>query len=100
MDPGTREEVVAFLRGWLPETARQAYRQMIETDPEGWHRHPHFAEGVIVRHALRGNGFTEEVLRVPSLELLWPDLLARAVLLPEDEPPAGSPADRSEDPDD
>ncbi|HEV2148753.1 MAG TPA: hypothetical protein VGR37_15215 [Longimicrobiaceae bacterium] len=87
MDPRIREEVVSFLRAWLPEDAREGYRRMVERDPEGWHRHPHFAEGVIVRHALRGNGFTEELLGVASLEPYWADLLAQAVRGDDAPPP-------------
>jgi|GEM_PF-2998126 len=85
MDPRVRAEVVEFLRGWLPEPAKRAYREMIERDPRGWHHHPHFASGVVVTHVLRGNGITEKALGVRSLEPYWPDLLASAVL--EDEPP-------------
>jgi hypothetical protein len=80
MDPKVRDEVVEFLRGWLPEPAKRSYRGMMVRDPRNWQRHPHFRRGVIVRHALRGNGFTEELLGVPSLEPYWADLLARAVL--------------------
>jgi hypothetical protein len=75
-----RREAVAFLREWLPEEARRAYREMMMDDPEGWPRHPHFAGGVIVRHALRGNGLDERALGVPDLDAAWPDLLRRAVL--------------------
>lgn len=89
MDPKVRDEVVAFLRGWLPEPAKRTYRAMIARDPRDWKRDPHFRRGVIVRHALRGNGFTEEVLGVPSLEPYWADILARAV---RDEAPAAATA--------
>ena len=90
MDPKVCEEVVEFLRDWLPEPAKQAYRGLMERDPQNWPRDPHFARGVIVRHALRGNGYTEELLGVPSLEPYWADLLARAVRGDEDgaDPPA------------
>jgi len=74
-----RDEVVAFLRAWLPEEARRVYRDMMEDDPLHWSRDPHFAAGVIVEHALRGNGIDERTLGVRSLEEVWPDLLRRAV---------------------
>lgn len=75
-----RDEAVAFLRGWLPEAARRTYREMIRLDPDGWHRDPHFTGGVIVEHALRGNGITERALEIASLDAVWPELLRRAVL--------------------
>jgi hypothetical protein len=75
-----RDEVVAFLREWLPDEARRAYREMMEEHPEGWMRDPHFGGGVIVRHALRGNGLDERALGIPDLDAVWPDLLRRAVL--------------------
>lgn len=75
-----RREVVAFLRAWLPDEARRAYREMMERDPQGWPRHPHFAGGLVVRHALRGNGLDERTLGIPDLDAVWPDLLRRAVL--------------------
>lgn len=91
MDPKVQDEVVEFLRDWLPEPARRTYRTMIARDPRNWKRHPHFRRGVIVRHALRGNGFTEELLGVPSLEPYWADLLERAVRDEEEDeaPPPG-----------
>lgn len=84
-------EVVAFLRRWLPDEARQVYREMIREDPATWYQHPHFSGGIIVKHALRGNGITERVLGVPDLNAIWPDLL-RAAVEEEDAPefPAAS----------
>ena len=75
-----RDEVVGFLRDWLPAEARRAYRALIDEDPAGWTRHPHFAGGVIVTHALRGNGLDERTLGIPDLDAAWPDLLHRAVM--------------------
>lgn len=72
--------MVAFLRAWLPDEAARAYREMMEEDPENWARDPHFAGGLIVRHALRDNGLDERALGVPDLDAVWPDLLRRAVL--------------------
>ena len=72
--------VVAFLRDWLPAQAKETYRGMIAEDPDHWHRHPHFAGGVIAEHALRGNGITEKVLGVKDLEEVWPALLELAVV--------------------
>ncbi|HEX6924559.1 MAG TPA: hypothetical protein VF167_03990 [Longimicrobiaceae bacterium] len=86
LDPEVRDQVVAFLRDWLPERAREVYREMILRDPEGWHRDPHFAGGIILEHALRGNGIDERALGVRDLTPLWPDLLRRAVLEPDHEP--------------
>ena len=80
LDPEVRREVVAFLRGWLPPDAVTAYRRMIQADPSGWYRSPHFQGKIITRFALRGNGLTEERLGVRSLEALWPGLLREAVL--------------------
>lgn len=77
--PEVRAAVVAFLRDWLPPEAREAYRRMIRDDPERWMNDPHFRGGVIVRHALRGNGLTEQALGVADLEPLWPSLLREAV---------------------
>ncbi len=74
-----RDQVVAFLRGWLPPAARAEYRRMMEADPVHWSRHPHFAGGVIVEHALRGNGIDERTLGVRSLDDVWPELLRLAV---------------------
>lgn len=79
MDAATREEVADFLRKWLPPSARETYARLIRNDPAGWSRHPHFRGGVIVRCALRGNGFTERLLGVSSLDEVWPELLERAV---------------------
>ncbi|MGH7470119.1 MAG: hypothetical protein ACRENP_19410 [Longimicrobiales bacterium] len=74
-----QDEVVAFLRDWLPEEAKQAYRVLIREDPENWWRHPHFAGGIIVEHALRANGIDERALGIPDLNAVWPDLLEAAV---------------------
>lgn len=79
MDPDLRREVVEFLRAWLPEQAAQVYREMMDRDPVNWSRDPHFAGGIIVEHALRGNGLTEQALGVPDLEALWPGLLEEAL---------------------
>jgi hypothetical protein len=79
MDPAVRDAVVAFLRGWLPAEARRVYREMIRHDPERWFLDAHFRGGVIVRHALRGNGLDERALGVQDLDAVWPDLLRRAV---------------------
>jgi hypothetical protein len=79
MDPTTRDEAAVFLRRWLPPAARDVYARLMEADPTGWSRHPHFRGGVIVRCALRGNGYTEHLLGIPSLDEVWPDLLERAV---------------------
>jgi hypothetical protein len=75
-----REEAIAFLRRWLPENARTAYRELIREQPETWWQDPHFAGGVIPEHALRGNGIDERALGVDSLDRIWPELLAAAVL--------------------
>lgn len=90
MDPKVRDEVVDFLRRWLPESAKRSYRRMMARDPQNWKRDPHFRRGVIVRHALRGNGYTERLLGVRSLEPYWADLLARAVREDDGAPPPGS----------
>jgi hypothetical protein len=79
MDIRTRDEVSAYLRRWLPPAARDAYARLICSDPSGWMRDPHFHGGLIVRCALRGNGYTERLLGVASLDDVWPDLLERAV---------------------
>jgi hypothetical protein len=96
MNPSVQEEVVAFLRGWLPESAKQTYRELIAEDPQNWSTHPHFREGVIARHVLRGNGFTEKVLGVASLDPYWPDLLARAVAEDGATSPTGSSPQQGE----
>lgn len=77
-----RREAVEFLRRWLPEEAKRVYREMIREDPENWCRHPHFSGGIIVKHALRGNGIDERALGIPDLDAVWPDLLQAAVELP------------------
>lgn len=79
MNSTTRDEVSAFLRRWLPPAARDAYARLMRADPTGWSRHPHFRGGLIVRCALRGNGYTEHLLGIRSLDEVWPDLLERAV---------------------
>ncbi len=78
LEARARGELVAFLRRWLPGEAKAAYRAMIEADPLHWPEHPHFADGVIVK-VLRGNGFTERVVGVASLDAVWPELLREAV---------------------
>jgi hypothetical protein len=77
-----RDEAVSFLRAWLPAGARETYRRMIAADPEGWWRDPHFAGGIIPRHALRGNGLDERALGVADLDRIWPELLRLAVIDP------------------
>ena len=84
MNESQIDEVAAFLRRWLPEGVRAEYRRIMAADPAGWPHHPHFAGGLIVRHALRGNGVDEHALGVPSLEPLWREALARAVADPAD----------------
>jgi hypothetical protein len=79
MSPELVAAVVAFLRDWLPEPAKEVYRRMIAEDPQHWHRHPHFAGGIIAEHALRGNGITEKVLGVADLDEVWPALLELAL---------------------
>jgi hypothetical protein len=91
LDPALRDEVVAFLREWLPASAARAYRRMIAADPVDWSAHPHFQGGIIVEHALRGNGITEEVLGVESLEAIWPELLRLAVQVPDPGEAEGGP---------
>lgn len=73
--PDLLASVVAFLREWLPAQAKETYRAMMAEDPDHWHRHPHFAGGIIREHALRGNGITETVLGVKDLDEVWPALL-------------------------
>lgn len=89
LDPRLRSEIVHFLRDWLPSQAIESYREMILADRTGWWDHPHFAGGIIVDGALRGNGITEQVLGVRSLDALWPRLLEEAVLAEVEEPPQG-----------
>lgn len=84
-----RDEAVAFLRAWLPTAARDAYRAMMRADPQGWHRDPHFAGGIIAEHALRGNGIDERALGVDDLDAVWPELLRLAVAANGDGPPGG-----------
>ena len=74
-----RAELIAFLRDWLPEDAKRAYRDLIRSSPNAWWYDPHFEGGIILEYALRGNGFTEKSLGVKSLVPLWPELLIRAV---------------------
>jgi hypothetical protein len=74
-----RASLIAFLRDWLPEEAKQVYRDMIRAAPDSWWQDPHFDGGIILEYALRGNGFNEKALGVKNLEPLWPDLLAHAV---------------------
>jgi hypothetical protein len=90
LDAEVRDEVVAFLRDWIPHPAKEMYREMIARDPEGWHLHPHFAGGVIVQHALRGNGIDEVALGIADLDPLWPELLRLAIA--EDASPPRSAA--------
>ena len=71
--------LIAFLRDWMPDEAKQVYREMIRAAPHSWWQDPHFAGGIILEYALRGNGFNEKALGVRSLEPLWPDLLVQAV---------------------
>jgi len=82
LNPQALEEVVEFLRGWLPPSSIRTYREMIERDPIYWHRHPHFAGGIVVEHFLRGNGITETVLGVDDLDKVWPEILRRVVGAP------------------
>lgn len=91
MDPAIREEAVEFLRSWLPERAKSVYRTMIAEDPECWRAHPHFAGHIIVEHALRGNGITEEALGVTCLEAVWAELLELALTAEGVESEAGAP---------
>jgi len=72
-------EAVRFLADWLPPEVKQVYRELVRSDPEGWSRHPHFADGIIVRHALRGNGITEHALGVADLNTVWPAILRSAL---------------------
>ena len=83
MDPRLRDAVVSFLRDWLPPEARRRYRLMIQENPQGWTSDPHFSGGIIVKHALRGNGIDEKVLGVPNLDSIWAELLAEAVADPD-----------------
>jgi hypothetical protein len=76
-----QQEAIAFLREWLPDEAKRVYREMIREDPMNWPRHPHFSDGVIVKHALRGNGIDECALGVPDLNAIWPELLRAAIEL-------------------
>lgn len=80
LDPRVRDSVVDFLREWIPEPAKEVYREMMAEDPEHWSSDPHFGGGIVVEHFLRGNGLDENALGVPDLEPFWRDLLRRAVL--------------------
>lgn len=79
MDPRLRREAVQFLREWLPREVRSVYRKLIASDPDDWHRHPHFQSGFFVESVLRGNGLTEETLGVEDLNNVWAQLLAQAL---------------------
>lgn len=79
LPPELLASIVTFLREWLPREAKTTYRAMIAADPDQWHRHPHFAGGIISEHALRGNGITEKVLGVHDLDEVWPALLVMAL---------------------
>lgn len=74
-----RAHLIAFLRDWLPNEAQHVYREMIRAAPHSWWHDPHFAGGIILEYALRGNGYDEKALGVKSLEPLWPDILRQAV---------------------
>ena len=76
---GQRDRLIAFLRDWLPEEAKEVYREMIRAAPHSWWHDPHFKGGIILEYALRGNGFNEQALGVKNLEPLWPDLLVQTV---------------------
>lgn len=77
--PEVRDAVVEFLREWLPSPAKRVYREMIRSDPANWSSDPHFAGGIIVDFALRGNGFDEKSLGIADLDAVWPELLRLAV---------------------
>ena len=79
MDPRLRHEAVQFIREWLPGEVRATYRALLASNPEGWHRHPHFTSGFFVNSVLRGNGLTEETLGVEDLGTVWAQLLALAL---------------------
>jgi hypothetical protein len=79
MDPRLRHEAVQFIREGLPAEARNTYRALMASNPEGWHRHPHFKSGFFVNSVLRGNGLTEETLGVEDLGAIWAPLLALAL---------------------
>jgi hypothetical protein len=73
------DQLVAFLRDWLPDEAKHVYRELIKENPKGWWRDAHFAGDIILKHALRGNGIDERALGIKDLTPVWPALLARAV---------------------
>lgn len=79
MRADVRRAVVEFLRDWLPPEARRVYRQMMQDNPHHWSEDPHFAGGLIVEHALRGNGIDEALLGIEDLNAVWPELLRLAV---------------------
>jgi hypothetical protein len=79
MDPRVRHEAVQYIREWLPNEVRVTYRRLMASNPEGWHRHPHFSGGFFVNSVLRGNGLTEEALGVEDLGTVWRQLLALAL---------------------
>lgn len=79
MDPRLRHEAVQFLREWLPKEVQATYRALMEANPDGWYRHPHFRSGFFVDSVLRGNGLTEETLGVEDLGAIWVQLLALAL---------------------
>ena len=80
LGPAIRGEVEGFLRRWLPDLAKDVYREMIRNDPTNWFQHPHFSSGLIVKHALRGNGINEKTTGMRDLNAIWPELLLAALL--------------------
>lgn len=80
MRPDVRHAVAEFLRDWLPPDALRVYRQMMIADPLHWSEDPHFDGGIIIKHALRGNGIDEALLGIDDLDAVWPELLRLAVL--------------------
>lgn len=86
VDQRAEDEIVLFLREWLPEPVKEEYRKLMRANPNGWHRHPHFANGIVVVHLLRGNGISESALGVRSFDTIWPKLLRLAVEPPLDHP--------------
>ncbi len=63
-----QHKAVEFLQSYFDESIKDRIRYVIKEDPEKWWwARSHFDWGMVIRNALRKNGFSEEELGIENL---------------------------------
>ena len=70
-----KEEVIQFLKRYIPESSKREIKEMMNQDPEEWWTIHHFTWGMSIRNALRTYGFDEKYMNIEN----WDDYYIQCV---------------------